>query len=156
MDTVKINTEGRYEIRLPWLSDHPPVPTNYFVAQKRLKTTLAKLNKDNNFNLYDKIFKEWKNLNIIEEVGYEKDRGHFLPHRPVFKENSTTAIRPVFDASTRAKDAPSLNMCLEKGPNLIELIPNILIRFREFRIGITADIKKAFLQIEINKITEIF
>lgn len=41
---------------------------------------------------------------------------------------------------------PSLNECLEKGPNLLELIPAI---FREGIFGITSDIRKAFLQIVV-------
>ena len=46
---------------------------------------------------------------------------------------------------------PSLNQCLEKGPNLIELVPSSLNRFREKKIGVISDIKSAFLQIEVNK-----
>jgi hypothetical protein len=41
------------------------------------------------------------------------------------------------------------NECLEKGPNLIELIPSILLRFRRHRIGIVADIRKAYQMIEM-------
>uniref|UniRef100_A0A0A9W2L7 Pro-Pol polyprotein n=1 Tax=Lygus hesperus TaxID=30085 RepID=A0A0A9W2L7_LYGHE len=92
-----------------------------------------------------------KRSGIIEEVpGDDWDSGHYLPHRPVFKEHSTTPVRPVFDASAKEKGHPSLNQCLETGPNLIELIPSVLLRFREGKIGLIADIKKAFLQISID------
>ncbi|XP_055944433.1 uncharacterized protein LOC129975391 [Argiope bruennichi] len=78
--------------------------------------------------------------------------GNYLPHRAVIKlSSSTTPIRPVFDASARLANYPSLNQCLECGPNLIELIPNILLRFREGQLGVIADIRKAFLQISIRK-----
>ncbi|GBM64652.1 hypothetical protein AVEN_91719-1 [Araneus ventricosus] len=43
-----------------------------------------------------------------------------------------------------------MNLCTV-APNLIELIPDILLRFREKKIGVTADIRKAFLQISICK-----
>ena len=39
---------------------------------------------------------------------------------------------------------------MEKGINLIELIPGIINRFRLGPIGVTSDIRKAFLQISIN------
>ncbi|GFU70771.1 DUF1758 domain-containing protein [Trichonephila clavipes] len=66
--------------------------------------------------------------------------------RPVIKlDSQTTKIRPVFDASASEKGKPSLNECLLKGTNLIELIPDILDRFRMYPIGISADIEKAFL-----------
>ncbi|GBM45477.1 hypothetical protein AVEN_210214-1 [Araneus ventricosus] len=78
--------------------------------------------------------------------------GNYLPHRPVIKESSsTTAIRPVFDESTTFQGHPSLNQCLHCGPNLIELIPDILVRFRVKKFGVTADIRKAFLQISVSK-----
>lgn len=43
----------------------------------------------------------------------------------------------------------SLNHCVETGPNLIEQIPSLLLRFRRGKFGIIADIKKAFLQISV-------
>lgn len=88
---------------------------------------------------------------IIEQVpATEVDSfGHYLPHRHVVKKDSTTKLRPVFDASANEKNHPSLNLCLERGSNLIELIPRILMRFRRERIGVVADIKKAFLQISV-------
>lgn len=58
----------------------------------------------------------------------------------------------MFDASSKAKDCISLNDCLEKGPNLLEEIPPILIKFREKKIRVTSDIdEKAFLQISLNE-----
>ena len=40
---------------------------------------------------------------------------------------------------------------MEVGPKLIPDLVQILLRFRRWRFGVTADIKKAFLQIELNK-----
>lgn len=74
-----------------------------------------------------------------------------MPHRPVIKMSSeTTKVRPVFDTSASEKGKPSLNQCLVKGPNLIELIPDILDKFRFFPVGVSADIEKAFLQLGIS------
>ncbi|GFT46727.1 uncharacterized protein TNCV_1316841 [Trichonephila clavipes] len=44
----------------------------------------------------------------------------------------------------------SINEC-EKGPNLIEMIPAILNRFRWGKIGVIADIKQAFLQMALKE-----
>ena len=59
-------------------------------------------------------------------------------------------MRAVFDASCN-NSGPSLNECLYPGPNLLSKIFNILLRFRFNVIGILADIKQAFLNIEISK-----
>lgn len=52
---------------------------------------------------YEKVFDEWLAEGIIEEVPQEErdDPGFYLPHRSFIKENSTSRIRPVFDASVK-------------------------------------------------------
>jgi hypothetical protein len=89
---------------------------------------------------------------IIEEVPMsQREAGHYLPHRPAVKENSTTKLRPVFDASARERGRSSLNQSLQKGTNLIEIIPAILLRYRLHQVGVIADIKRAFLQVSLSK-----
>ncbi|GFX99456.1 integrase_H2C2 domain-containing protein [Trichonephila clavipes] len=96
-------------------------------------------------------FEEGLKEDIIEKVPLEElsKSGCYFPHRGIFKENSTTKVRPVFDASNKKKGFPSLNDCLEKEPNTLVLIPSFLVRFRDKRIGVISDIKRAFLQISI-------
>ena len=152
LHTVRVNEEGRYEVDLPWIEGHPPLPSNKFIAEKRLENVMKKLAKTEDFKRYDDVFQDWLKEGMIEivpeqELGVD---GHYFPHRPVIKESSsTTKVRPVFDASAHEKNKPSLNACLAKGTNLIELIPSVLTRFREKKIGLVSDIKKAFLQISV-------
>lgn len=150
LDTVTINEDGRYEVSLPWKQDHTVLPSNYEIANKRLKTTCNKLNKDECYELYETVFNEWVTEGVIEEVIGEPSDGHFLPHRHVIKLNSSTAVRPVFDASAHEKGCPSLNDCLHTGCNLIKQLTSLLNRFRLQKIGVVADIRRAFLQISIN------
>ncbi|XP_029670941.1 uncharacterized protein LOC115240112 [Formica exsecta] len=127
------------------------VPDNFNAAKKRLDGTLRRLKSTNMVEQYNKIFRKWILEEIVEVVPAEEqnNRGHYLPHRPVVKPGSlTTPVRPVFDASCKSGHTPSLNDCLAKGPNLIELLPSVLNRFRCGNIGVSADIRKAFLMIE--------
>lgn len=151
LNTVKVEEE-RFMVNLPWLENHRALPDNYELSLKRLHSTLKKLEADGLYQAYEKVFAEWLKEGVIEEVpAAERNMPcHYLPHRHVVKENSTTRIRPVFDASAKIKRSPSLNECLEKGPNLMELIPTVLTKFRLGKIGVIADIKKAFLQISIS------
>ena len=58
----------------------------------------------------------------------------------------TTNTRIVYDASAKKKNGmKSLNECLSRGPTILEDICALLFRFRTKRIGIIADIEKAFL-----------
>ncbi|UYV81516.1 hypothetical protein LAZ67_20001410 [Cordylochernes scorpioides] len=132
-ETVKREESGRYIVSLPWIAGHPPVPGKML------------------YEKYDTIFEEWEKEKFIEEVEDKWEECSYFPHRPVLKDSRTTPIRPVFDASCKKKGLPSLNQCLEKGDNLIELIPDLLLRFRLGKYGIIADIRKAFLQIQVRE-----
>lgn len=66
-------------------------------------------------------------------------------------EAETTEIRPVFDGSADLKDRQSINDGLETGSNLNPEVLAVLLRFRQNRIAWTADITKAFLQVEIRQ-----
>ncbi|XP_011068817.1 PREDICTED: uncharacterized protein LOC105154792 [Acromyrmex echinatior] len=131
-ETMKIDNEGRYEVLLPWKENHPPLRDNRDVAEEKLKGVIKRLSQ-----IIEKI--------PVLEVDQES---YYLPHRPVVKKEGTTKIYPVFDASAKLKE--SLDQYLENEPNFIELIPALLHRFRERKIGITADIAKAFLQIGVS------
>uniref|UniRef100_A0A6P7GKZ2 Uncharacterized protein LOC114343945 isoform X1 n=1 Tax=Diabrotica virgifera virgifera TaxID=50390 RepID=A0A6P7GKZ2_DIAVI len=123
-ETIRCDNEGRYEVMLPWLNKHPLISDNLVVARRRLDTTLNKLKKSNLFESYNLIFNEWLNEGVIEIVNNPEENNcvHYLPHRPVIKNTSeTTKIRPVFDASSHEQGRPSLNQCLEVGPNLMNL-----------------------------------
>ncbi|GBM29544.1 hypothetical protein AVEN_129401-1 [Araneus ventricosus] len=120
-ETVRINEDGRYEVSLPWKGDHLPLPINKDIAMKRLETSTRKLHHENLFTAYDDVFKEWASLDIIENDPVESSshhHEHYLPHRPVVKQQGTTKVRPVFDTSARQVGSPSLNQCLESGRRL--------------------------------------
>ncbi|GFW46766.1 integrase catalytic domain-containing protein [Trichonephila clavipes] len=150
--TISVDINGRYEVALPWVLDNKLLSSNRKLAENRLESAKRKLIATGKFEEYQDILDLWLSGKIIEEVNDDKENFvHYLPHRPVIKENSTSKIRPVFDASARTKGSPSLNDCLEKGPNFIEVIPTILNRFRKYKIGGISDIEKAFLQIGVRE-----
>ncbi|UYV84444.1 hypothetical protein LAZ67_X002193 [Cordylochernes scorpioides] len=150
-ENVKRDESGRYIVSLPWIAGHPPVPVNCRTTEHRLLTTTRNVQGKMLYEKYDTIFEEWEKEKFIEEVEDKWEECSYLPHRPVLKDSHTTPIRPVFDASCKKKGLPSLNQCLEKGDNLIELIPDLLLRFRLGKYGIIADIRKAFLQIQVRE-----
>ncbi|UYV78049.1 hypothetical protein LAZ67_15003308 [Cordylochernes scorpioides] len=116
--------------------------TKRLVSEKRL---LSPLQQD-----ISRMGGKWDHRKIQSDQ--DNTLEYFLPHRAVVKSgSSTTPVRPVFDASCKPKGGWSLNDCLAKGPNLLELIPDIMLRFQLNKIGVVADIEKAFLQISVAK-----
>ena len=57
----------------------------------------------------------------------------------------------MFDASAKVKGGISLNEVLYKGPCLNADLYSLMLKFRIYPIAITADIEKAYLQINIDK-----
>lgn len=153
-DSSVKRTDGRYVVSLPWTEGHAPdkMNSNRAAAMRRLQTTTAKLVSQQRYDEYNTVFNDWLSEDFIETVNDDKlVNSYYLPHRAVYKPDSlTTPVRPVFDASCANKGHPSLNDLLEKGPNLIELIPTVLLHFRNKKVGISADIRKAFQMIEVN------
>ena len=121
----------------------------------RLKKLKERLDKTPHLlNEYDKMFDEYLKLGIIEEVQPQGDTGRvvYLQHKEVVNEDrSATKLRIVFDASAKYKDSMSLNDVLYKGPCLNADLYSFLLKFRVHPIVLTADIEKAYLQININE-----
>lgn len=141
-ETIKVLKGGRYQVDLPFKEGHAALPSYKAMAWKRHQSMMQRLNRNGLLQEYQNIFDDWEEKRIIERIPSHQlsESGCYLPHRPVVKTgSSTTKIRPIFDASAK-----------EKGWNLIEDIPDMLDRFRRNSVGVTADIEKAFLQLEVN------
>ena len=113
------------------------------------------MEKINKLQEYDIIMQDQIQEGIIEEVP-PKSIGevlYYVPHHAVIREEAeSTTLRIVYDCSAKGnRDQPSLNNCLETGPSHQSLLFDILLRNRMRYYCITGDIKKAFLQIRINK-----
>ncbi|GFW74357.1 uncharacterized protein TNCV_2412561 [Trichonephila clavipes] len=150
-------SDNRYSVRLPWKPGmKEQLQDNRTVALKRFRGLQSKfLNDPFLFNEYRAVLEEHKSEYIFESVTNElkEDKTIFyLPHTAVIREDKTTSkLRIVFDASSHAKGQLSLNDCLHIGPNLNPDIFLLLVKFRENRVAFTADIKQAFLQIQLDE-----
>ncbi|XP_064470264.1 uncharacterized protein LOC135385017 [Ornithodoros turicata] len=151
--------DGRYRVNLPF-KQQPRVdlPSNRGVALERMKRMSTRLARDPEMLArYDEAIRTYLEEGHAEKVKPESDEAdtgqvYYMPHRPVIRESSaTTKLRVVFDASSHASGAPSLNDCLEKEPKMVPDLVRLLLRFRLHRIAITADVRKAFLQIGIKE-----
>ena len=143
----------KYETPLPWKKHCELIPDNYALCESHLYSLIKRL-KRNPVTLqeYDSILKKQESQGIIEEPpGKFKPAGtvHYLPHHPVIRtDKSTSRVRIVYDASAK-RDGPSLNDCLETGPNTLPQIIDILLLFRLNKIALISDIKQSFLNVSL-------
>ena len=80
----------------------------------------------------------------LQEEG-EKLPQWFLAHHPVFKRSNPEKCRVVFDCAARCQGT-SLNDAIYQGPNLLNNLAGVLIRFRPDPVAIVADIEAMFHQ----------
>ncbi|XP_064641263.1 uncharacterized protein LOC135496075 [Lineus longissimus] len=143
---------GQYIASLPWADDHPPLPTNFAVTKARTRSMVRKLTPELR-SVYHKIIREQLDRNFVSQVSdADPCRGHYLPHHPVKKDSATTPIQIVYDCScSQGRGNPCLNNCLEPGPPLLNDLSDILLRFRVNNVGLSSDIEKAFLHVQLDE-----
>ncbi len=150
-DSHNRGPDGRYTVELPRIGNPPELGKSRAQAVRRFQQNEKTLRRKNKLCDFNAVLQEYLELDHAEQVPPDQKANvpHFyLPLHGVFKESSsTTKVRAVFDASARTTNGVSLNDILEAGPNLYPLLPDILIRFRSHRIGLSADISKMFREI---------
>ena len=150
-----IQENGRYQVAWPWRNEDFSLPENNELSYGRLKSLHKRIVEvPDMLCKYDNIIKdqhEKRIIKIVDERSKEEERKHYIPHHAVFtpaKDN--TKVRIVYDASAKTKKTNlSLNECLYRGPVILEDLCRLLLRFRMKRIGIIADVEKAFLKISL-------
>ena len=151
---IEVNrTTGRYTCELPIKEGHPFIPDNFTLSKVRLRKLKERLDKDEQLKKqYDEIMQDQLKKGIIEKVENPGISGQvtYLPHRAVVRnDKSTTKVRIVFDGSAKRVNQASLNEILHTGPALNPSIFELLLKFRIYQVVLTADMEKAYLQLEV-------
>ncbi|KRZ58658.1 hypothetical protein T02_1348 [Trichinella nativa] len=127
------------------------LPDNYTLAECRLRSVERSLMKDPvKQREYSAVINEYLRQGWAEEVTTQTGqpgKSWYLPHHAVYK-NTDGQLKSwiVFDGSAKYAGV-SLNDNLETGPNLQTDLVGILLRFRQYRIAVQADIEKMYLQV---------
>lgn len=144
---------GRYSVSLPFKSKVEGFDGMRKIAFNRFASLERRLTRNESLKQeYSACITEYLDLGHMVEVDpVEFPNAYYIPHHSVVKESSsTTKLRVVFDASAQDSKMASLNSFLLNGPRLQADLLDLLIRFRFFRIGFTADIAKMYRQIIVN------
>lgn len=154
--TIQFNSaSGRYKVQMLFKGMDRPL-NNFPSANKRLLSLLNSLNKDENKKqAYATCMSDYVKDDIAETVPHflvKKSDVFYLPHSIVTKKDGDKIkYRVVFDASAKGPNGKSLNDHLNKGKVEVNDLLKLLVQFRSFKYAMTADIKKMYLQIEIDK-----
>lgn len=145
-------TDKHWEIGLLWKDDNPNLPDNKEQAFERLKAMERKMDRDENFKKrYCEKINDYLEKGYAEKVKNPQDspgRTWYLPHFGVINPNKPGKLRFVFDAAAKSRGV-SLNNVLLKGLVLLNLLIDVLLRFREKKIAFIGDIREMFHQVKI-------
>ncbi|GFV65777.1 integrase catalytic domain-containing protein [Trichonephila clavipes] len=148
--------DGRYRVNLPWKPGmREALQNNKTVARKRFEGLVRRFKCDHElFCEYKDVIDDYVREGIVERTSCDSlldSQGFYLPHHAVIRSDKTTShIRIVFDGSAHEDGQSSLNQSLYTGPNLHPNILELLLCFRKSPVAFTADVKSAFLQIELD------
>ena len=83
-----------------------------------------------------------------EETKVRGNKTWYLPHHPVLNPRKPGKVRAVFDAASTFAGT-SLNEELLQGPDLINNLVGVLVRFRQDPVALIADIESMFHQVRV-------
>ena len=144
---------GHYVVPIPWKDGRPSMPNNRAQAQGRLDNLIKRLHRGDQFGKYsDQIMKleldGYSEKVPVEEIPLRDDSVWYLPHHAVVSASKPGKLRVVFDCAAKQGDASLNNQCFQ-GPDLNNKLVHVLLRFRQYRYAITADIEAMYLQVRI-------
>ena len=146
--------EGHWEARYPWIKHPNSLPDNKPAALATLKSTEKRLKKDpERVALYQAQMKDMVDRGVARKVTKEEAENYtgpvyYISHHEVMKESSTTPCRIVFNSSAYFRGY-TLNDFWAKGPDLLNSLLGILLRFREENVGVVGDIRKMYHSVKI-------
>ena len=146
---------GHNKTPLLWKGE-PIMPNNRAMAVSRLHSTERKLKNDPELaEKYKKVIDYYVNRGHAKKMNHEEAklrslRTWYLPHHAMLNSNKPGKVRVVFDAAAKFHGV-SLNGQLLTGPDLLNNLVGILLRFRSGRIGVMADIEQMFHQVYVSE-----
>ncbi|XP_049882518.1 uncharacterized protein LOC126378330 [Pectinophora gossypiella] len=150
-ETTYRDDDGRFCVQIPLHESPDVLGESYHIAEKRLFQMEKKMSKNLNLRVeYNKFLREYESLGHMTEVA-APSRGCFLPHHAVTRESSeTTKLRVVFDASAETTTGTSFNDIQHVGPVVQDDLFSILLRFRQHRYVVSADVEKMYRQVLVH------
>ncbi|XP_039949942.1 uncharacterized protein LOC120767769 [Bactrocera tryoni] len=141
-DTTHNRTpDGRYVVQLPLRRKSTELGDSYTLALQQFHRLERRIVLRENYISFMREYAALDHMEIVQPP-YNHSNCYYIPHHAV-----TAKFRVVFNASAPTSTRISLNDVQLVGPTLQDSLSIILLRFRRYRVAITADIEKMFRQV---------
>ena len=144
----------------PWVKDPNKLPDNRKAAYRMLISTEKRLSKNpDHAEVYNQQINDMVDRKVARKLNREetdnyKGPVHYISHHEVLKlESKSTPVRIVFNSSANYM-SHILNDYWAKGPDLLNSLIGVLIRFRENKIAMIGEIKKMYHTIKTKAIAQ--
>ncbi|XP_018368314.1 PREDICTED: uncharacterized protein LOC108764525 [Trachymyrmex cornetzi] len=156
MSTVSRADDGKFVVQLPLKLDPSNLGASFDTAKKRLQAVERKLVRVSHlkeqYHEFMRAYLQLGHMSKVEEAEALTERAHYLPHHAVVKaESTTTKVRVVFDAFCPTTSGKSLNDLMMVGPTIQDELFCILLRLRQHKYAMSADITKMYRQIWLHE-----
>ena len=155
LENTTVHNGKRHNVEMLWAEDNIELPNNYFSALVQLKSLEKRLAKDLNlWEKYSNTIKEDLDKDYVvrvkdaHKVESCSEREWNLPHQPVVNPNKPGKVSRVLNGAAKFHGA-SLNKSLLTGPDLLQFLIYVLLRFRQHPFAVSADIEGMFLQVGV-------
>ena len=151
---IRQHKDGYFELPLPFKEDDVILPNNRHMAHKLLGRLRHRLLKDERYrkdycNFMQEVITKGYAVKVpADEVSREDGRVWYIPHHGVYHPRKPGKIRVVNNCSAMYK-GDVLNRHLLQGPDLINSLVGVLLRFRQERHAFTCDIQAMFHQVRV-------
>ena len=155
MERTTTMVDGHYEVGLLWKDADVKMPDNFMMAERRLQQLERNLLKrPEKASSYEEALMGYVENGYARKVSATEmldgcPKRWFLPHHAVVNPNKTK-VRVVFDAAAQYSGT-SLNSALLTGPDLLQNLVGVMMRFREERIALMADVEQMFHQVRVRE-----
>lgn len=150
-----IKVGSQWMIPYPWRKDPTLLPDNKGLAMKRLESTERRLKRNpEQVAAYCKQMEEMETMKFARKLSKEEQNAyqgpvHYIPHHAVLRpDKKSTPVRIVFNSSSTFQ-GHTLNDYWKKGPDLLNGIFGVVLRFREKKVAVMGDISKMYHRILI-------
>ena len=151
--------DGTWYVQYPWIKKPEELPNNYVSALGMLKSTERKLKKNKELsNIYQQQIDDMIQRGVARKLSKDEvDRYsgpvHYICYHMVSSDSASTPYRLVFNSSAKFH-GHVLNEYWAKGPDMINNLLGVLLRFRENPVAVAGDIKKMYHTVKIEEIDQ--
>ena len=139
---------GQLQVSYPFIRDPHCLPYNRHAVIRMAEKQEKRLIKSGFLDTYNKEFQKYLDRGAAvalsrQEIEDYKGPVNYISHHRVIQDSVTTPLRIVTNSSLK-NGKYSLNECLARGPNSLNSMLDIALRFRCHEEGMVFDLTKAY------------